>query len=71
MRLVKSTGKTSPSNSLNRVKSNPQLRGQKQNELEVDQDSHALLTVTILEATLNVDMSSFLQKMSTYCSVSL
>ena len=56
---------------MNRIKSNPQLRNLKQNEIELNQELHALLTVTILEANLKVDMSSFLAKMSTYCSVSL
>ena len=56
---------------MSRIKSNPQLRNLKLNEIDLTQELHALLTVTILEAKLKVDMSSFLAKMSTYCSVSL
>ena len=35
------------------------------------QASSSVLTVTVLEANLKVDLSSFLQKMSVYCKISL
>lgn len=60
MRLARSAGKNSPKVGLSRIRSNPQLKSVQQ---DFESESHALLTVTILEANLKVDLSSFLQKM--------
>ena len=68
MRLARSAGKNSPKVGLSRIKSNPQIKSVQQ---DFESESHALLTVTILEANLKVDLSSFLQKMQTYCSIKL